>query len=206
LERAAKLSPANGGGSLTAIPIAQTQGDDISAYIPTNLISITDGQIILDTNLFNQGVRPAVNVGLSVSRVGGAAQSKAIKKVSGALKLELAQYNELLAFAQFGSELDKDSQKALDRGKRAREILKQTERTTYSFVDQTLFLFLLKENYLDALEMEDIKQFSVNFASYVKGTYTELYDRIKKSRDITDEDIEELKNITEEFKIIFSRS
>jgi F-type H+-transporting ATPase subunit alpha len=206
LERAAKLSPQNGGGSLTAIPIAQTQGDDVSAYIPTNLISITDGQIILDTNLFNQGIRPAVNVGLSVSRVGGAAQSKAIKKVSGSLKLDLAQYNELLAFAQFGSELDKDSQRALDRGRRAIEVLKQPERTTYSFVDQALFLFLLRESYLDVLEIEDVKQFSVNFASYVKGTYAELYNRIKKSRVVTDANMEELKNIVEEFNIIFSKS
>ena len=161
LERACKLSPEKGGGSLTAIPIAQTQGDDISAYIPTNLISITDGQIFLDTNLFNQGVRPAVDIGLSVSRVGGSAQTKAVKKVAGKLKLEIAQYNELLAFAQFGSELDKESQKILDRGKRAIEILKQPEKETYSFVDQVIFLFLLKEGFLDNLELDDVKPFAV---------------------------------------------
>jgi len=206
LERAGKLSEVNGGGSLTAIPIAQTQGDDISAYIPTNLISITDGQIILDTNLFNQGVRPAVNVGLSVSRVGGAAQSKAIKTVSGSLKLELAQYNELLAFAQFGSELDKDSQKALDRGNRAIEILKQPNGETYSFVDQALFLLLLKENYLDTLKIEDVKPFVVKFASYVKGTYSDLYNEILESRVLSDEQSEKLKTISEEFNTIFSES
>jgi F-type H+-transporting ATPase subunit alpha len=141
LERAGKMHERFGGGSLTAIPIIQTQGDDISAFIPTNLISITDGQIFLDTQLFNNGIRPAINIGLSVSRVGGAAQTKAIKKVSAALKLELAQYNELLAFEQFGSELDKSSQRSLERGRRAIEILKQSERQTFSFVDQCIFLF-----------------------------------------------------------------
>ncbi|NDB90435.1 MAG: F0F1 ATP synthase subunit alpha, partial [Thaumarchaeota archaeon] len=140
LERAGQLSAENGGGSLTALPIIQTQGDDISAYIPTNLISITDGQVFLDNNLFNSGVRPAINIGLSVSRVGGAAQTKAMKRVAGSLKLELAQYGELLAFAQFGSELDKTSQKALQRGACAMELLKQQEQETYSFVDQVLFL------------------------------------------------------------------
>ncbi len=205
LERACKLSEEKGGGSLTAIPIAQTQGDDISAYIPTNLISITDGQIILDTNLFNQGVRPAVNIGLSVSRVGGAAQSKAIKKVAGTLRLELAQYNELLAFAQFGSELDKASQRALDRGKRAIEILKQPERETYSFVDQTLFLFLLKEDYLDRLELDQVKPFVVQFASYVKGTWAEIYNKILETRNLTDENMSKLKEAAEEFNMIFSK-
>ncbi len=205
LERAGKLSDAKGGGSLTAIPIAQTQGDDISAYIPTNLISITDGQIFLDTSLFNEGIRPAVNVGLSVSRVGGAAQSKAIKTVSGSLKLELAQYSELLAFSQFGSELDKESQRSLDRGKRAIEILKQKERITYSFVDQTLFLFLLKEDLLDDFEFDKVKSFVVKFASYVKGTYSQVYNRIFESRVLTDDDKKELEKIAKEFKIIYSK-
>ncbi|MCK4650799.1 F0F1 ATP synthase subunit alpha [Candidatus Babeliales bacterium] len=206
LERACKLSDKKGGGSLTAIPLAQTQGDDISAYIPTNLISITDGQIFLDTNLFNQGIRPAVSVGLSVSRVGGAAQSKAIKKVSGSLKLELAQYNELLAFAQFGSELDKASQKALDRGRRAFEILKQPERQTYSFVDQTMFLFLLKENYLDTLDLDQVKPFAIQFSSYVKGTYPDFYNQILETKVLKDDDENKLKKMAEEFNIIFSKS
>jgi len=206
LERACKLSEKLGGGSLSAIPLAQTQGDDISAYIPTNLISITDGQIFLDTNLFNQGIRPAVNIGLSVSRVGGAAQTKAMKKVSGSLKLELAQYNELLAFSQFGSELDKDSQKALDRGRRAIEILKQTEHVTYSFVDQILFLFLLKENFLDKIELQSVKPFSVQFASYVKGTWSDVYNNILETKNLNVDDEEELKKAVEEFNIIFSRA
>ena len=206
LERACKLSDEKKGGSLTAIPIVQTQGDDISAYIPTNLISITDGQIFLDTSLFNQGIRPAVSVGLSVSRVGGAAQTKAIKKVSGILKLELAQYNELLAFAQFGSELDRSSQKSLDRGKRAIELLKQSERETYSFVDQTIFLFLLKENYLDDLELKDIKPYAIQFVIYVKGTCSEIYEHILKTKNFTDEDENKLKKLVKEFNLIFSRS
>ncbi len=203
LERAGKLSQAEGGGSLTAIPIIQTQGDDITAYIPTNLISITDGQIFLDTSLFNKGIRPAVNVGLSVSRVGGAAQTKAIKKVAGTLRLDLAQYNELLAFEQFGSELDKSSQKILDRGKRAIEILKQGVHQTYSFVDQTLFLFLLNENYLDDLIFADIKPFTVKFASYVKEIYTDTYNHILESTEIADKDWNALRDYAKEFTLTF---
>ncbi len=206
LERAGRLLGKNGGGSLTAIPVIQTQGDDISAYIPTNLISITDGQIFLDTNLFNKGIRPAVNIGLSVSRVGGAAQTKAIKKVSGSLKLELAQYHELLAFEQFGSELDKASQRALDRGRRAIEILKQPEHETYSFVDQTIFLFLLKENYLDKLAIRDIKPFVVQCASYIKAAHKDAYQSILESQSLTDQNIAELHKAAEEFTLIFSRS
>ncbi len=204
LERAGKLSEEKGGGSLTALPIIQTQGDDISAYIPTNLISITDGQIFLDTNLFNSGVRPAVNVGLSVSRVGGAAQTKAMKKVSGMLKLELAQYEELLAFAQFGSELDKSSQKALDRGKRALEILKQNEGETYSFVDQVIFLFLLKEGYLTKLPLEYIKQYVTQCANYTQGAHNATYENIATTEVLSDEDAETLKKAAEEFNVIFA--
>jgi len=205
LERAGKLSEKNGGGSLTAIPVIQTQGDDISAYIPTNLISITDGQIFLDTNLFNSGIKPAVHIGLSVSRVGGAAQTKAMKKVAGALKLELAQYHELLAFSQFGTELDKESQKSLDRGTRSIELLKQPEKETYSFVDQVIFLFLLRENFLDNLKLDDIKPFVVQFASYVKGVYKDVYDRILKSEELVNEDISALKKAAEEFSLIYSK-
>ncbi len=198
------MSARLGGGSLTAIPIVQTQGDDISAYIPTNLISITDGQIFLDTNLYNSGIRPAVNVGFSVSRVGSAAQTKAIKSVSGSLKLELAQYTELLAFAQFGSELDKSSQRALDRGRRAIEILKQAEHETYSFVDQALFLFLLKENFLDKLEYSEIKQYVVKFASYVQGAHQEIYNNILTSAMLQEDDTIQLKKAAEEFHIIYA--
>lgn len=205
LERAGKLSEINGGGSLTAIPVIQTQGDDISAYIPTNLISITDGQIILDTNLFNTGVRPAVSVGLSVSRVGGSAQTKAIKKMSGMLKLDLAQYEELLAFAQFGSELDKASQKALDRGRRAIEILKQPQRETYSFVKQAMFLLLLKENFLDNIELDQVKPFAIQFASYIEEIHPDAYKEILETEDITEKQIELLKKAASEFSILFQK-
>lgn len=205
LERAGRLSNALGQGSMTAIPIIQTQGDDISAYIPTNLISITDGQIFLDTTLFNNGIRPAVNIGLSVSRVGGTAQNKAMRKMCGTLKLELAQYNELLAFAQFGSELDKASQRALDRGKRAIEILKQTERETYSFVDQVIFLYLLKSNYLDKLSLDDVKPFAIQCSMYIKGTCQETYQNILTHQDISEADFAELKKAADEFSMIFSK-
>lgn len=204
LERAGRLSAPLGGGSLTALPIIQTQGDDISAYIPTNLISITDGQIFLDAGLFKSGIKPAVSVGLSVSRVGSAAQTKAMKRVAGMLRLELAQYHELLAFAQFGSELDKTSQRALDRGKRAIEILKQEEGNTYSFVDQVIFLTLLKENYLDKLDLAHIKQFTEECACYTRGAYQELYERIFRQEDISPEDLVLLKKAADEFALIFS--
>ena len=205
LERACKLSPEHGGGSLTALPIIQTQGDDISAYIPTNLISITDGQIFLDTNLFNNGVRPAVNIGLSVSRVGSSAQTKAVKKVSGMLKLDLAQSEELLAFAQFGSELDKASQRILDRGRRAIELLKQNLHETYSFVDQALFLFLLKEHFLDHLSLESVKPFATQFASYVQEIYSDVYNEIKETEDIDNAIIEKIKKIAYEFSTTFAK-
>lgn len=206
LERAGKLLPSLGGGSLTALPIVQTQGDDISAYIPTNLISITDGQIVLDTQLFNAGIRPAINIGLSVSRVSGAAQTKAIKKVSASLKLELAQYNELLAFEQFGSELDKTSQRALDRGRRAIELLKQSEHETYSFIEQTIFLFLLKEKFLDKLTLVDVKPFAVQCASYIRGAYGCTYQNIKETKQLSDQNINDIRKAAEEFALIFMRS
>ena len=206
LERSCKLSDQNGGGSLTAIPLAQTQGDDISAYIPTNLISITDGQIFLDTNLFNQGIRPAVHIGLSVSRVGGAAQTKAMKKVAGALKLELAQYSELQAFTQFGSELDKDSQRAINRGKRAIELLKQDERVGYAYVDEIIMLYLLKADHLDDLKLDIVKEFSVQFASYVRETSSKLYNQIKETGELKKEDEDELNNLVGEFRVIFEKS
>ncbi len=205
LERAAKLSPGLGGGSLTALPIIQTQGDDLSAYIPTNLISITDGQIFLDTSLFNNGIRPAVNTGLSISRVGGAAQTKAMKKVAGALRLELAQYEELQAFAQFGTELDKTSQRALDRGRRAIALLLQPPFETYSFVEQVMFLFLLKEDFLDDLPIERVRPFATQFASFVKAAYHETYNHILTTKDLTSEDGELLKIYAREFKLAFPK-
>lgn len=203
LERAGKLSDELGGGSLTAIPIIQTQSDDISAYIPTNLISITDGQIFLDTNLFNNGIRPAVNVGLSVSRVGGAAQTKAMKSVAGSLKLELAQYESLLAFMQFGSELDSTSQKAIDRGKRATELLKQDLHVTHPQTNQILFLFLLKENFLDKLELNRIASCAHQFASYLQETYPVSYENIDKNKEVAQNDYLTVKQAANEFIMIF---
>jgi F-type H+-transporting ATPase subunit alpha len=202
LERAGRFNQAYGGGSISAIPVIQTQGDDISAFIPTNLISITDGQIFLDTNLFNNEVRPAVNVGLSVSRVGGSAQTKAIKKVAGSLKLELAQYKELTTFAQFGSELDHTSQRLLDRGKRAIELLKQNRYHTHSFVDQTIFLLLLKENLLDLMPIHQIKDFVTKYADYVNIMHHELYRTIETTKDLNEESIHLIKKIARDFLII----
>jgi F-type H+-transporting ATPase subunit alpha len=159
LERAAKLSDANGGGSLTALPIIETQAGDVSAYIPTNVISITDGQIFLETQLFNQGIRPAVNVGLSVSRVGSAAQTKAMKKVAGSIKLELAQYREMAAFAQFGSDLDAATQKLLNRGSKLTELLKQKQYSPLTVAEQVITVFTGVRGYLDDVELDQIKNF-----------------------------------------------
>src|SRR3989339_659197 len=200
LERAGLLLK---GGSVTALPIVQIQNDDITAYIPTNLISITDGQVFLDTKLFNRGVRPAVNVELSVSRVGGATQTKAIKKMAGTLRLELAQYNELLDFAQFGTELDEISQRRLARGERAIELLKQEQYQTYSFVDEALMLFLLKENFLDSLAITQVRHFSLQFVSYVSALYGDLYDEIYEKGEISDKQMEKLRDIAQEFSKIF---
>ncbi len=200
LERAGKLADS---GSLTALPIVQVQGDDITAYIPTNLISITDGQIFLDTQLFNQGIRPAVNIELSVSRVGGAAQTKAIKKMTRALRLELAQYHELLDFAQFGTELDVVAQKKLARGALAVELLKQSQFVGYSFVDQVLMLFLLKENFLDTLSLQQVPPFTQQFVSYVKSVYPAEYETILTTADLSDETQKKLINIAKEFSKIF---
>lgn len=200
LERAGKMAR---GGSLTALPIVQIQSDDITAYIPTNLISITDGQIFLDTRLFNQGIRPAVNIELSVSRVGGAAQTAAIKKVTKALRLELAQYNELLDFAQFGTELDEVSRNKLARGERAVALLKQEAGITYSFVDQSLMLFLLKENFLDAIETKHVREFALQFVGYVKNVYRDVYTMIFDTQDIPDDIKDHLIVIAKEFSTVF---
>lgn len=200
LERAGKLAK---GGSITALPIVQIQSDDITAYIPTNLISITDGQIFLDTKLFNQGIRPAVNAELSVSRVGGAAQTKAIKKMTRALRLELAQYHELLDFAQFGAELDDVSLWQLERGKRAMELLKQRQYHTYSFVDQSLMLLILRENFLDDLELRYVNAFATQFVSYVKSVYQDVYNTILQTQDISDEIKDKVIEIATEFSKLF---
>lgn len=200
LERAGKLAT---GGSLTALPIVQIQSDDITAYIPTNLISITDGQIFLDTKLFNQGIRPAVNIELSVSRVGGSAQTKAVKKMTAALRLELAQYHELLEFAQFGTELDEISQRKLARGAIAIELLKQPQYTTYSFVDQALMLFAFKENFLDNVELKYVQIFAAQMVSYIRSVYAEVYTAIFQAQDFSDEVRAKLKDIIAEFSKLF---
>lgn len=203
LERAGKLI---NGGSVTALPIVQIQSDDITAYIPTNLISITDGQIFLDTQLFNQGVRPAMNVELSVSRVGSAAQTKAVKKVTKSLRLEIAQYNELLDFSQFGTELDVVSQRRLARGALAQEILKQPLFHHYSFVDETLILFLLKENFLQDVTPKEVQQFITQFISYVQGVYSDLYNSILESKDLSESNSKILFDAAQEFRKIFVHS
>ncbi len=200
LERAGKLAK---GGSITALPIVQIQSDDITAYIPTNLISITDGQIFLDTQLFNQGIRPAVNAELSVSRVGGAAQTKAIKKVTKALRLELAQYNELLDFAQFGTELDEISQRRLRRGAIAVELLKQPQHVTYSFVDQSLMLFLLQKDFLNKIDIKQVHAFVTQFVSYVKSVYPVVHETILKTEDLSEDISSRLIDIATEFSKLF---
>ncbi|MBA3751487.1 F0F1 ATP synthase subunit alpha [Candidatus Dependentiae bacterium] len=200
LERAGKLLS---GGSITALPIIQTQGDDITAYIPTNLISITDGQIFLDTKLFNQGIRPAVNVELSVSRVGGSAQTRAIKQMTRALRLELAQYHELIGFSQFGTELDLVSQKSLQRGQIVYQLLRQRQYVTYSFVDQALMLFLLQENFLDSIALADVQSFTGQYVSYVFSVYQDLYNEILQTTDITLEQRASLSAIAQEFSRLF---
>jgi F-type H+-transporting ATPase subunit alpha len=178
LERAAKLSEEHGGGSLTALPIIETQGGDVSAYIPTNVISITDGQIFLETELFNQGIRPAINVGLSVSRVGSAAQTKAMKKVSGSMKLELAQYREMAAFAQFGSDLDASTQQLLNRGSKLTELLKQKQYSPMTVAEQVISVFCGVKGYLDDLDLKDIVDFENKIIERCKSENPEIIDSI----------------------------
>jgi len=186
LERSAKLSDKNGGGSLTALPIIETQAGDVSAYIPTNVISITDGQIYLETDLFNQGVRPAVNVGLSVSRVGGSAQIKAMRQVAGTLKLELAQYRELAAFAQFGSDLDKATQAQLNRGQRLVELLKQNQFSPLPFSKQILIIFAGTGGFLDDLPVNQVRDFEQELYKYVDATNSALLRTIMEKKVLDD--------------------
>lgn len=200
LERAAKLSEERGGGSLTAIPIIETQAGDYSAYIPTNVISITDGQIYLESDLFYSGVRPAVNVGLSVSRVGGNAQIKAMKQVAGMLRLELAQYRELAAFSQFATELDKATRARLDRGIRMVEILKQAQYQPMLVEEQVMIIFVGVNGYLDDLPVEKIKSFEEEFYKFMRDKYPQIGLKIKKTKELDKETEEELKKATSEFK------
>jgi F-type H+-transporting ATPase subunit alpha len=204
LERSAKLDEKYGGGSITALPIIETLAGDISAYIPTNVISITDGQIFLETELFFAGQRPAINTGLSVSRVGGAAQIKAMKKVAGTLKLELAQYRELAAFAQFGSELDKDTRARLNKGQRIMEILKQPQYSPMKVEHQVVMLYAVINKYLDDIPLEKIDQFEKEFLNFVDNNYPEIVKSIKETNDLNDETEEKLKKALDEFKESFS--
>ena len=187
LERAAKMSDANGGGSLTALPIIETQAGDVSAYIPTNVISITDGQIFLETDRFFQGIRPAINVGLSVSRVGSAAQTKAMKKVSGSIKLELAQYREMAAFAQFGSDLDASTQKLLNRGARLTELLKQKQFSPLPFEEQTASIFAGTNGYLDGIPVADVTRYEESMLADLRANHAGILKTIRDSRDFSDD-------------------
>ena len=203
LERAARLSEEKGGGSMTALPIIETQAGDISAYIPTNVISITDGQIFLETDLFNSGVRPAVNVGLSVSRVGGSAQLGAMKQVAGRLRMELAQYRELAAFAQFGSDLDKATQATLHRGDRMTELLKQPQYAPMEASDQVISIFAVSEGFADSLELKDVARFEAELLPFVRQKWPQLEGEILSGRKLTKEELQRLREIIAEFKESF---
>ncbi len=203
LERAVKLSDKLGEGSLTALPIIETQAGDVSAYIPTNVISITDGQIFLETGLFYAGVRPAINVGISVSRVGGSAQIKGMKQVAGRLRLDLAQYRELEAFAQFGSELDRATQAQLARGARIVEVLKQPQYEPMSVDEQIQIIYTVVNGYLDDVNLEQIKDFEQEFLQYLRVRYPQIGQAIISDGEISEKTEEVLKSAIEEFKKTF---
>ncbi len=204
LERAAKLNDANGSGSLTALPIIETQAGDVSAYIPTNVISITDGQIFLETDLFYQGVRPAINVGLSVSRVGSAAQTKAMKKVAGSIKLELAQYREMAAFAQFGSDLDASTQKLLNRGARLTELLKQPQFQPLPFEEQVASIFAGVNGYLDTIPAKEVTRFETAFLAEMRSKHADVLTAIRDSKDLSADSTAALKSALEAFVKTFA--
>jgi F-type H+-transporting ATPase subunit alpha len=203
LERCAKLSKDMGNGSLTGLPIVETKANDISAYIPTNVISITDGQIFLETDLFNSGVRPAINVGRSVSRVGGDAQIKAMKKVAGGLKLALSQYRDLEAFASFASDLDAASRAQLDRGARLTELLKQPQYSPFPVERQVVALWVGSSGYLDDVPLEDVGRFEQDFLDDVQRNHSGIYDAIRETRDLADDTAAALKEAVEEFRRTF---
>lgn len=203
LERAAKLSKEEGGGSLTALPIIETQAGDVSAYIPTNVISITDGQIFLEGSLFHKGVKPAVNVGISVSRVGGAAQVKAMKQVAGTLRVELAQYRELEAFAMFGSDLDKTTQAQLTRGQRLVEILKQNQYTPVEVENQAIIIYAATNGHLDDIPVKEVKRFEKEYFQFLNQKYYEVIKSIRDEKMISDKSKETLSSSLKEFKSMF---
>ncbi len=204
LERAAKMNSDNGSGSLTALPIIETQAGDVSAYIPTNVISITDGQIFLETGLFNAGIRPAINVGLSVSRVGSAAQTKAMKKVSGSIKLELAQYREMEAFAQFGSDLDASTQKLLNRGSRLTQLLKQAQFQPMPFEEQTASIFAGTNGYLDNVATTDVSRYEQAMLAYLRSDHADVLKTIRDTKDLGDDAKKGLVAALEAFGKIFA--
>ena len=203
MERASKLSEKNGGGSLTSLPIIETQAGDVSAYIPTNVISITDGQIYLETDLFYSGVRPAVNVGISVSRVGGNAQIKAMKQVAGTLRLDLAQYRNLAAFAQFGSDLDKTSQAQLNRGRRLVELLKQSQYSPLPVELQVVSIYAGTRGHLDSLRVEVVPEFEAALHQYIRESKPEILSAVLSTGKLEKVTDEALGNAIEEFKTRF---
>jgi F-type H+-transporting ATPase subunit alpha len=206
LERCAKLSDELGAGSMTGLPIIETKANDVSAYIPTNVISITDGQCFLESDLFNQGVRPAINVGVSVSRVGGAAQIKAMKTVSGSLRLDLSQYRELEAFAAFGSDLDAASAAALGRGSRLVELLKQGQYSPYPVEEQVVSIFLGTRGHLDSVPVADVRRFETEFLDHVRRNEQGILDEIRETGQLSDDNIERLERVVAEFKKQFTAS
>ena len=204
LERAAKMNDENGGGSLTALPVIETQAGDVSAFIPTNVISITDGQIFLETELFFSGIRPAINVGLSVSRVGSAAQTKAMKKVAGKIKLELAQYREMAAFSQFASDLDASTKQLLARGERLTELLKQDQYVPMSVADQVLSLYSGVRGFLDKIEISKITDFQVKFLEGLRADHSDIFDEINSTGNFSDESDKKIEDYLEKFTANYS--
>ena len=206
LERCAKLSDEMGAGSMTGLPIIETKANDISAYIPTNVISITDGQCFLESDLFNQGVRPAINVGVSVSRVGGAAQIKAMKEVAGSLRLDLSQYRELEAFAAFASDLDENSRKQLDRGARLVELLKQPQHQPMPVEEQVVSIFLGTKGHLDSVPVEDVRRFETEFLDHMRAAHDEILKEIRETKQLSEETEEKLTDVINQFKKGFATS
>ena len=204
LERSAKLNEDNGSGSLTALPIIETQANDVSAYIPTNVISITDGQIFLETDLFYQGIRPAVNVGLSVSRVGSSAQIKAMKQVAGKIKGELAQYREMAAFAQFGSDLDASTQRLLNRGARLTELLKQPQFSPLKTEEQVVVIYAGVNGYLDDIAVNQVGEFEDGLLRLVRDSHADLLESLRTKKEVTDEIGDQLKSVVDDYAKAFA--
>jgi F-type H+-transporting ATPase subunit alpha len=204
LERAAKMNEEHGSGSLTALPVIETQANDVSAYIPTNVISITDGQIFLETDLFYQGIRPAVNVGLSVSRVGGKAQTRAMRKVAGRIKGELAQYREMAAFAQFGSDLDATTQRLLNRGSRLTELLKQPQFSPLKMEEQVCVIYAGVNGYLDPMTVDRVRDFERGLLNLLRSQNTDILDAIRQSRELDDATTAKLKGVVENYARTFA--